>query len=226
MSLSIVLADDHRIMREGLAAMLRQEADFDIVGQADDGAALVRLVRKLQPDVVITDVSMPGLNGIEAIRRIMEEAPGVRVLCLSVHTEKRLVTAVMDAGAAGYVLKDCLYEELIRAVRAVVAQQVYISPGIAGVLMQAYRERQATSQKSAFSQLTGRELEVVQLIAEGYSTKAIAERMHVSAKTVGTHREHILQKLQLNGTADLTRYAIQEGIVSVENRLKGDSIPA
>lgn len=226
MSLSIVLADDHRIMREGLAAMLRQEADFDIVGQADDGAALVRLVRKLQPDVVITDVSMPGLNGIEAIRRIMEEAPGVRVLCLSVHTEKRLVTAVMDAGAAGYVLKDCLYEELIRAVRAVVAQQVYISPGIAGVLMQAYRERQATSQKSAFSQLTGRELEVVQLIAEGYSTKAIAERMHVSAKTVGTHREHILQKLHLNGTADLTRYAIQEGIVSVENRLNGDSIPA
>lgn len=226
MSLSIVLADDHRIMREGLAAMLRQEADFDIVGQADDGAALVRLVRKLQPDVVITDVSMPGLNGIEAIRRIMEEAPGVRVLCLSVHTEKRLVTAVMDAGAVGYVLKDCLYEELIRAVRAVVAQQVYISPGIAGVLMQAYRERQGTDQKSAFSQLTGRELEVVQLIAEGYSTKAIAERMHVSAKTVGTHREHILQKLHLNGTADLTRYAIQEGIVSVENRLNGDSIPA
>lgn len=226
MSLRIVLADDHRIMREGLAAMLRQEPDFDIVGQADDGAALVRIARKLQPDVVITDVSMPGLNGIEAIRRILEETPGVKVLCLSVHTEKSLVAAVMDAGAAGYVLKDCLYEELIRAVRAVVAQQVYISPGIAGVLILAYRERQGASHKSAFSELTGRELEVVQLIAEGHTTKAIAERLHVSAKTVGTHREHILQKLHLNGTADLTRYAIQEGIVTVEKHLNSDSMPA
>lgn len=226
MSLRIVLADDHRIMREGLAAMLRQEPDFDVVGQADDGAALVRITRKLQPDVVITDVSMPGLNGIEAIRRILEEAPGVKVLCLSVHTEKLLVAAVMDAGAAGYVLKDCLYEELVRAVRAVVAQQVYISPGIAGVLIQAYRERQGAGHKSAFSELTGRELEVVQLIAEGHTTKAIAERLHVSAKTVGTHREHILQKLHLNGTADLTRYAIQEGIVTVEKQLNSDSMPA
>lgn len=226
MGLSILLADDHRIMREGLAAMLRQEPDFDIVGQADDGVALVRLARKLQPAMVITDISMPGLNGIEAIRRILDEVPGVKVLCLSVHTEKHLVTAVMDAGAAGYVLKDCLYEELIRAVRAVAAQQVYISPGIAGVLMQAYRERQSTGNKSAFSELTGRELEVVQLIAEGHSTKAIAERMHVSAKTVGTHREHILQKLQLNGTADLTRYAIQQGLVSIEKPVNGDSMLA
>lgn len=226
MGIRFVLADDHRIMREGLAAMLRQEQDFEIAGQADDGAQLVRLARKLQPDIVITDISMPGLNGIEAIRRILEDTPGVKVLCLSVHCEKPLVTAVMDAGAAGYLLKDCMYEELVRAVRAILAQQVYISPGVAGVLMQAYRERQGAGHSSAFSALTGRELEVVQLIAEGHSTKAIAERMHVSAKTVGTHREHILQKLRLNGTADLTRYAIQEGIVSVEKHLNGDSMPA
>lgn len=218
MTTRIVLADDHRIMREGLAAMLRQEPDLEIVGEAGDGAEVVRLCRELRPDLVITDISMPGLNGIEAIRRVLEDAPAVRALCLSVHDEKRLVAAVMDAGASGYLLKDCAFEELLRAVRTVLSRQVYISPGIAGVLMQDYRDRRAGVRGNAFSELTSREREVVQLIAEGYSTKEIADRLHVSAKTIGTHREHIMTKLGVTGTAELTRYAIREGLACLDGR--------
>ncbi len=223
MSIRIILADDHRIMREGLAAMLREEPDFEIVAHAGDGSELVRLSRELQPDIVITDVSMPALNGIEAIRRILDDAPRVKLLCLSVHDERPLVAAVMDAGAAGYLLKDCAFEELLRAVRTVLANQVYISPGIAGVLVQDYRDRGAGAQKSAFSELTAREREVVQLIAEGHSTKEIAGRLHLSAKTVGTHREHIMAKLGVSGTAELTRYAIREGLASLDGHRSGGS---
>ena len=215
MTIRIIIADDHGIMREGLAAMLGRQADLQIVAQACDGLELVRLARELNPDLVITDLSMPGLNGIEAVGRLRADAPDIKVLCLSVHQEKRLAAAVMDAGASGYLLKDCAFEELLRAVRSVLANQTYISPRIAGALVQHYRERPPRGH-SAFTELTGREREVVQLIAEGYTTKAIAERLHLSAKTIGTHREHIMEKLRLNGTAQLTRYAIREGLADLE----------
>ncbi len=218
MPVRIVLADDHRIVREGLAALLRREPDLEIVGEAADGFDAVRLARELQPDIVISDISMPGLNGIEAIRRILEHVPGVRTLCLSVHDETRLVGSVMDAGASGYLLKECAYEELLRAVRALLANRVYISPSIAGVLMKDYRERRAGGAARVGSELTAREREVVQLIAEGLSTKQIADRLHLSVKTVGTHREHILAKLKLTGTAELTRYAIREGLAGLDVR--------
>lgn len=218
MTVRIVLADDHRILREGVAALLRETPGFEIVAEASDGAELVRIARELQPDVVITDLSMPGLNGIEAIARLLEHSPRTRTVCLSVHDEKRLVAAVMDAGASGYLLKDCAFEELLRAVRAVLANQVYISPAVAGGLMQDLRDRRSGLDRrdGAFSVLTSREREVVQLIAEGYSTKSIADRLHVSAKTIGTHREHILAKLRATGTADLTRYAIREGLAGLD----------
>ena len=212
----IILADDHRILREGIASLLGKDPDFEIVAQAGDGAEAVRLARELQPNLVITDISMPGLNGIETIRQLLDEVPGAKAVCLSVHDERRLVAAVMDAGAAGYLLKDCATEELMRAVRTVLANQVYISPRIAGVLMQDYRERRSRLQTSAFTELSAREREVVQLIAEGNSTRCIAERLHVSAKTIGTHREHALMKLNLNGTAQLTLYALREGLTSLD----------
>jgi RNA polymerase sigma factor (sigma-70 family) len=216
MNTRIILADDHRILREGIGAMLRQVPEFEIVGEAGDGNEAVRLARDLRPDVVVTDVSMPGMNGIEAIRRIVSEVPGVKTLCLSVHDEKRLVAAVMDAGASGYLLKDCAFDELLRAVRTVLAGQVWISPSIAGVLMEDYRNRRAGTTTSAFSELTAREREVIQLIAEGLSTREIAERLHVSAKTIGTHREHLMAKLGVNGTAELTRYALREGLTALD----------
>jgi len=216
MNIRVMLVDDHRIVRDGLRSLLEKETDFQIVGQAEDGASAVRLARELHPDVVITDVSMPGLNGIEAVRRIRTENPDVRIVCLSVHDEKRLVLAVIEAGAAGYVLKGCSFEELARGIRMVMADQIYLSSELVGLFVEQYRSRGVASEVDKRSPLTSREREIVQLFSEGHSTNDIAVRLHLSAKTVATHREHIFDKLQLGSVAELTRYAIREGLSSLD----------
>lgn len=216
MSIRIVLADDHRIVRDGLAALLRREPGFEVVGEAEDGLSAVRLACDLKPDVLVTDLAMPGLNGIEAIRRVRTEAPSVQVLCLSVHDEHRMVLAGIDAGAAGYVLKDASFEELAQAIRKVMARQIYLSPGLVGVFVEGYRSRGTAVAGSAHSQLTAREREIVQLFSEGHSTSQIAEQLHLSAKTVATHRENVLHKLHIESIAELTRYAIREGLSSLD----------
>jgi DNA-binding NarL/FixJ family response regulator len=206
MTIRIVIADDHRIMRDGLVALLRGQPDFEVVGEAPDGAELARLTRKLKPDIA------------EAIRRIRADEPEVKLLCLSVHAESRLVLAVLDAGASGYVLKECSFEELVQAIRQVVAGQVYLSAQLVGVVVQEYRARvTGGAPQDSASVLTPRERELVQLFSEGYSTNAIAERLYVSAKTVATHRQHILQKLRIGSMAELTRYALREGLSSLES---------
>jgi len=215
MSIRIVLADDHRIVCQGLAALLGREPGLQVLGQATDGIELLNLCNELRPDIAITDVSMPSLNGIEATHRIRAQVPSVKVLCLSVHDETQLVAAVLDAGASGYLLKDCVSEELVRAVRAVMAEQIYLSPAITRVVVEDYRDKRQASQGSVFSQLTAREREIAQLLAEGHSTKQIAARLGVSLKTVGTHREHVMQKLQIHSVAQLTHYAIREGLTSL-----------
>ncbi|HUG26180.1 response regulator transcription factor [Piscinibacter sp.] len=216
MNIRVVLADDHRIVREGLGALLAREADIDLVGQAQDGLAAVKLARDLHPDVVVTDISMPGLNGIEAIRRIRSEDPAPRVLCLSVHDDSRMVLAVLDAGAAGYVLKHCSYEELAQAIRKVMANQIHLSAELVGIVVEEVRARAAPKANDARAALTPREREMVQLLSEGHTTQQIAERLHVSAKTVATHREHVLHKLHIKGIAELTRYALREGLTSLD----------
>jgi DNA-binding NarL/FixJ family response regulator len=216
MGIRVVLADDHRLVRDGLRALLQRESDFELVGQAEEGLAAIRLARELRPDVIVMDVSMPGMNGIEAVHRIVAEQAGIKVLCLSVHDEPKMVLAGLEAGAAGYVLKDCSSEELSGAIRTVMTQQIYLSPQLVGLVVKAYRGRDAAMAAGPFTQLTSRERELVQLFSEGYSTNQIAERLHVSAKTVATHREHILQKLQIQGIAELTRYALREGLSSLE----------
>ncbi len=216
MTIRIVLADDHRIMRDGLAALLKREQGFELVGEAHDGLGAIRLARELAPDVLVTDLAMPGMNGIEAIRRVRAEAPTVQVLCLSVHDEDRMVLAGIDAGAAGYVLKDSSFEELSQAIRKVMARQIYLSPSLVGVFVEGYRTRGAAVAGGAFSQLTAREREIVQLFSEGHSTSQIAEQLHLSAKTVATHRENVLHKLHIESIAELTRYAIREGLSSLQ----------
>jgi DNA-binding NarL/FixJ family response regulator len=216
MSIRIVLADDHRIVRDGLNALLGLDPEFDVVGEAQDGQGAVRLACELLPDVLVTDLSMPGLNGIEAIRRIREQAPSVRVLCLSVHDEDRMVLAGIDAGASGYLLKDSAYTELAQAIRKVVARQIYLSPGLVGLFVEGYRTRGVAAASGAFTPLTPREREIAQLFSEGHSTQQIADLLHVSAKTVATHRENILHKLHITGIAELTRYALREGLSSLE----------
>jgi DNA-binding NarL/FixJ family response regulator len=216
MSIRVMLADDHRIVRDGLRALLEKEADFLIVGQAEDGLSAVRLVRELQPDVLITDLSMPGLNGIEAVRRIHANHPSVRIVCLSVHDERRIVLEVIEAGASGYVLKGCSFEELARSIRMVMADQIYLSHELVGIFVEQYRRRDHAAAQSPRSPLTSREREIVQLFSEGHSTNDIAERLHLSSKTVATHREHIFDKLQLASVAELTRYAIREGLSTLD----------
>ena len=216
MTIRVVLADDHRMVREGLRALLARDSEFDLVGFAGDGHGAVRLARELRPDVVVTDLAMPGLNGVDAIRRIRAEDSSVRVLCLSMHSESQMVLAVLDAGASGYVVKDCSFEELAVAIRKVMANQVYLSADLVGIVVNEVRARGEPGPKFQPTQLTPREREIVQLLSEGYSTRQIADRLHVSCKTVATHRENILRKLQLDGIAALTRYALREGLSSLE----------
>ncbi len=215
-SVRVLLADDHQLFLEGLRALLGEQPGIVVVGEAANGRQAVAAARNLEPQIVVMDLSMPGMNGIEATRRIVRELPDVKVICLSMHSEARFVEAALEAGAAGYLLKDCASDELLSAVETVSAGKTYISPSIAGLVVTALRSRER--QSTAFTLLTQREREVLQLLAEGHSTKEIAEHLGVSIKTVGTHREHIMQKLDIHSIAGLTKYAIGEGLTSAEPR--------
>ena len=214
--ISIVVVDDHELFRTGVLAMFGDQPDLEIVGEAEEGLAAVKQVSDLKPDVVLMDVSMKGMNGIEATRRILAKQPQTKVLCLSMHRDKRFVAGVLEAGASGYVLKDCSLDELARAIRAVARGHTYLSPALAGVVVAGYTAYLAEHADSAGPALTGREREVLQLLAEGHSTAAIAERLHLSRKTVGTHREHLMKKLDIHSLAGLTKYAIRSGLTSTE----------
>ena len=214
--ISVVLADDHRILREGLAALMSREPDLDLVATAEDGPSMLRQGRTHMPHVLVTDLSMPGLNGIDAVQRLRAELPQVQVLCLSVHDEDRLVLAMIEAGASGYVLKDGSFDELALALRQVMLGRIYISPALSGVMVREMRRRKTGPAMVESPTLTARERQLVQLFSEGYTTNEIAEQLHVSPKTVATHRENVLHKLQLRGVAELTRYALREGLSSLD----------
>jgi DNA-binding NarL/FixJ family response regulator len=215
MTRRILLADDHQLLRAGLRSLLSREFDFEIVGEASDGREAVELTARLTPDLVIMDIGMPNLNGIEATRQIHALSPKSKVLALSMHATTPFVSRMLEAGAAGYLLKDSAYEELIQAVRAVLAGHVYLSAGITGVVVDDYVRRVAVQAEVQPAQLTPREREVAQMLAEGRSTKRIAAQLHVSVKTVETHRQHILQKLKIDSIAELTKYAIREGLTDL-----------
>jgi DNA-binding NarL/FixJ family response regulator len=217
MTIRVLLVDDHTMMRDGLCSLLEGVPDIEVVGQAPDGRTALDLVRTLSPDVVIMDVGMPELNGVEAARRIRTEHERVKVIALSTHTDKRYVHHMLEAGACGYVLKIAAYDELLRAVRAANAGQMYLSSEIAGLVVDRSTGAHPGSDVSAFSCLGAREREVLQLVAEGKTSGETARQMHISIKTVETHRRNIAQKLGLHGTAELTKYAIREGLTSVEN---------
>jgi len=211
----VLLADDHKILRQGLRTLLEQEKDIQIVGEADNGRLSVKLASELVPDVVIMDVAMPDLNGIDATRRITEADPRARVVALSMHSDGRYVRGMLQAGARGYILKDCAAEELTRAIRTVMRNQVYVSPGVTGTIVNDY-VRQLSAAAAEPATLSHREREVLQLLAEGGSTVNIAAELHLSAKTIETHRKHIMDKLGLRSIAELTKYAIREGITTLE----------
>jgi DNA-binding NarL/FixJ family response regulator len=212
----ILLADDHRIMREGLKSLLDDEADMEVVGEAENGRRAIELVDELEPDVVVMDIGMPELNGIEATRRVVLDHPQTKVIALSMHSDRRFMAEILKAGSAGYLLKDGAYEELAGAIRTVVANKMYLSPRIADVVVEDYVRNMPRGEPSAFAALTAREREVLQLLAEGKATKQAAACLHVSVKTVETHRRSIMTKLDIHSVAELTKYAIREGLTSVE----------
>ena len=216
MKTRIVLADDHRIMREGLKSLLNEESDMEVVGEADNGRRAIEMVEEIVPDVVVMDIGMPELNGIEATRRIVLDHPDTKVVALSMHSDRRFMAEILKAGAAGYLLKDGAFDELAGAIRTVIAKKVYLSPRIADVVVEDYVRHLPRNEPSAFAALTPREREVLQLLAEGKATKQAAACLHVSVKTVETHRRQIMTKLDIHSVAELTKYAIREGLTSVE----------
>lgn len=217
MSISVILADDHKITREGLRTMIEKERDIEVVGEAEDGREAVELVADLSPDVVVMDISMPDLNGIEATRMILDEDTHTRVLALSMHSDRRFAAGIFSAGASGYLLKDCAYEELAEAIRTVAQDRKYLSADMTDVMLDDYVEMLSDDDdQSAFSVLTDRQREVLQLLAEGRTTRQIAQDLHVSVKTIESHRQNIMQKLDIHNVAELTKYAIREGLTSLE----------
>jgi len=215
MSVTILLADDHQLLREGLRALLDQQDDMDVVGEAVNGIQAFEMSRKLDPDVVIMDINMPELNGIEAARKIDKHCHGVKVLALSVHRDQNFVLEMLRAGASGYLLKDCALDELVLAIRMVMEGKYYLSPAITGTVLEDFLHNRGEL-KSNLSLLTNREREVLQLIAEGKSTRDTAATLNISAKTVETHRLRLMNKLGLRNVADLTKFALREGLTTLD----------
>ena len=208
MNIKILLADDHKIVSDCLEPLLNKQPDMQVVARAENGQMAVRLTQKMEPDVVIMDIAMPDLNGIEATRQIIAHCPGVKVIALSMNSGRRFVTGILNAGASGYLTKNCSFEELVSAVRNVVANKKYLSPEISDIVIE---ETLPTS-----SPLTTREREVLQLLAEGKTVKEIASQLCLSIKTIHTHRKQIMEKLDIHSIAELTKYALREGLTSLK----------
>jgi DNA-binding NarL/FixJ family response regulator len=215
MSVSVLIADDHPIFRQGLRGLLEKEPDLEVVGEAGDGLTTVALAEKLQPDVVVMDLNMPQLNGIEATRRIVELGQNTRVLVLSMEADRRFIVDAFEAGAAGYVLKDVFFKELGTAIRTVCRGERYIEPKVQELIVKDYLQRIPEALPLTHTSLTPRERELLQAIADGKNTKELAAEFGISVKTVEVHRLNIMKKLAVNSLAELVKYAVREGLTSL-----------
>ncbi len=215
MEKKILICDDHKIFREGLRALLEKQSGVKVVGEARDGIESVRLARELSPDIVIMDISMPGLNGIEASRKLGKVLKGARIIALSMHNDRKYVTEIFKAGAKAYLLKDSAFEELLDAIKAVSCGRFFLSAGITSVVLGDYIKGPVGDPRSPFTILSSREREVLQLLAEGLRTKEVSHKLSLSVKTVESHRKKIMEKIGISSIAGLTRYAVKEGLVSL-----------
>jgi DNA-binding NarL/FixJ family response regulator len=213
---TILLVDDHQLLRQGLRALLERDGRLLVAGEAADGWEALELARKLRPDVVVMDISMPGLNGVDATRRIVAELPRTKIIALSMNADRQYVHAMFDAGASGYLLKTAASEELVAAVFAVERGEVYISPAIADLMVDRHRRRATPAPMRTVGELTGREREVLQLLSEGLSSKEIGARLEIASSTVESHRKQIMAKLDVHSVAELTKVAIRMGLTSLD----------
>jgi len=216
MSIRILVADNHGILRQGIQALIEKHSDMEVVGQADNGLTAVEMTRKLRPEVVLMDVTMPVLNGIEATRQIKNELPEVKVLALSVHAKREFVLDMVKAGVSGYMLKECVLDDLIQAINTVVAGQSYLSPQIARIVLEGITKDSIFAVGDRLSKtLTPRERQVLLLLVEGMSAKQVASQLGLSAKTIESNRRQIMEKADVDNLADLTKYAIRQGLTTV-----------
>ncbi len=214
--MNILLVDDHQMMRDGLRAVLERESDLHVSGEAADGRTALELCSTLHPDVVVMDIGMPGLNGIEATRQVTTHHPRTRVVALSMNADRRYVHAMFEAGAWAYLVKSSASEELIRAIRAVSHDEKYVSPTVASAVLDAFVVGPKATQRDPRSELSPREREVLQLLAEGMTSKEIAAKLDLAVSTIETHRKQIMAKLELRSVAELTKFAIRTGITTLE----------
>jgi len=217
MSIKILIADDHKIFRDGLRALIEKQLGMELIGEVENGRKAIQLVQELLIDIIVMDIAMPDLNGIEATRQILAKAPSIKVIALSMHSDKRFVVEMLRAGASGYLLKDCAFEELAHAIRAVRANRTYLSPKIADMMIKDCVRLLPIGELSVFSVLTPRQRQALQLLSEGKKTSQIALNLQVSVKTVETYRQQIMDKLDIHSIAELTKYAIREGLTSLQD---------
>lgn len=216
MTLRILLVDDHEIVREGLRSLIEGQPDLEVVAEAETGRQAVLLTRRHLPDIIVMDISMPDLNGMDATRLCLELAPEAKVIALSMHSDTHYVLGMLNAGAKGFILKEGAFKELIQAIRAAEDNHVYLSPKVAGVIVTDCIPRIPPEKIPLADNLTVKEREVLQMIAEGHATRQIADALHVSIKTVEARRKCIMEKLNLNSVAELTKYAVRIGLTTIE----------
>jgi DNA-binding NarL/FixJ family response regulator len=215
MATKVLIADDHQLFREGLVNLISSAPDIEVIAEAKDGKEATEKSQKLKPDVVLIDIGMPVMNGIEATRIIKKDNPKIKVIAVSMHSDRQFVKGVLEAGADGYLLKNCTYRQLINAVQSVITGKKYLSDDITEMVIQGYLEPDEVIAEGQ-ANLSEREMEVLKLYAEGKSTREISEILFISVKTVGTHKQHIFEKLDLKSNADMVKYAIKEGLIQLQ----------
>jgi len=215
--IKVLLAEDHTIVRKGIRSLLDDQPNIEVIGEAEDGREAIEKVEKLAPDIILMDNTMPILNGLEATRQIKKRFPEIKILILTMHTNEEYILQFLRVGASGYLVKQTAPTELVSAIEAVYRGDSFLSPSISRTIIDEYlRQAEATGKWDSYDSLTDREREVLQLLAEGYSTKEIADHLHISAKTVGVHKINLMHKLNLHSQSELTKYAIRKRIISLD----------
>mgnify|MGYP000853323662 CR=1 FL=1 len=215
--IKVLLVDDHKIFLDGLEELLSKDGNFRIVGKASSGREALSLISTCNPDIVVMDISMPDINGIETTKIIAKNWADVKVIALSMHLDKGMISGVLQAGARGYILKECSIDEFIRGIKAVSDGQVYLTPKVAAIVLEDYLALKKSNTQAAEHKLTSREVQVLKLLVKGEHTKAIASKLSISKSTVDTHRRNIMEKLNCSNIADLTRYALREGLIDLDD---------